>query len=526
MFSGLKRIARNADQPTMEIPAPIRQRLRSLVRSERGMALPVALFAMIAGTALASAAVVATVHVQQGSHRDSSTKSAIAVADAGANIARTRINRYAVVLATKPCLKLGATGILEGAVAESDGWCPAVAGTVGGGKYSYRVSPAGSTCGEYRLCVVATGTVGEVSRRIEVAYNESAVTQTNSTSTTGTTTTGTTTTGTTGTSGSSGFEGLIGQDGIELVGNADVRVGIGTNGNVTAVGNADVCGDIRHGIGKEWKHEGNAKQCPGYQVTEGNKTLPPVSSFMPSNIATSNSNYRLVKCTKTKPTPEPTGCELDTFSGNRSTTTPWNPTTRAISLASKDTLTVSGGDYWVCSLTLSGNSQLIMAASAQVRFFFDTPEHCGLSSGANQLSFTGNSRIASTSKSVLPAFYFLGSTTIPTSVSLGGNAGTEDEFVVYGPNTTVNIVGNATYKGVIVGKKIVVTGNGKVEDEVGYKPPAEITPVTETKEETKGSGSTGNTTTTTTTVARYYSPQFYVECTGTAAPGAAPNASC
>ncbi len=60
-------------------------------------------------------------------------------------------------------------------------------------------------------------------------------------------------------------------------------------------GNANICGDIRHGIGKECEPHSNAKQCPGYQVTEGNKTLPPVSSFMPSNIATSNSNYRLVQ---------------------------------------------------------------------------------------------------------------------------------------------------------------------------------------------------------------------------------------
>jgi len=490
------------------------------------MALPVALFAMIAGTALASAAVVATVNVQKGSHRDSSTKSAIAVADAGANIARTRINRYAVVLATKPCLKLGATGVLEGAVAESDGWCPAVTGTVGGGQYSYRVSPAGAICGEYRLCVVATGTVGEVSRRIEVAYNESAVEETIEEKTSGEELSKEEKSGTTTTGGSVGFEGLIGLESIELNGNADIRVGIGTNGNVTAVGNADVCGDIRHGIGKEWKHEGNAKQCPGYQVTEGNKSLPPVSSFMPSNIATSNSNYRLVQCTKTKPTPEPTGCELDTFSGNRNTTTPWNPTTRAISVAANDTLTVSGGDYWVCSINLAGNSQLIMSSSAQVRFFFDTPEHCGISAGSNQISLTGNSRIASTNKTVMPAFYLLGSTTIPTGVSLGGNANTEDEFVIYGPNTTINIVGNATYKGVMVGKKIAVVGNGRVENDSAYKPPAEITPVTETgetKEKEKVSGSTNKKTVTT---ARYYSPQFYVECTGTAAPGGAPNASC
>jgi hypothetical protein len=516
----------------MNFFARLRRRLTELAHGERGMALPVALFAMIAGMALASAAVVATVNVQKGSSRDSSTKSAIAVADAGANIARARIDRYAVVLATKPCLKMGSGGTLEGAVAESDGWCPAVEGTVGGnGKYSYRVSPAGSTCGEYRLCVVSTGTVAEVSRRVEVAYNESPVTHTTTSTTNGTTSTGTTTTGTTGTSGSTGFEGVIGLESIEVNGNADIRVGVGTNGNVTAVGNGDICGDIRHGIGKEWKPSGNAKQCPGYTVTEGNKTLPPVSSFMPSNIATVNSDYRLVQCTKTKPTKEPTGCELDTYSvekGNasRTATKPWDPAARAITLEANSTLTVSGGDYWVCSISLSGNSQLIMSSSSQVRFFFDTPEHCGQAAGTAQLSFTGNTRIASTNKAILPGFYFLGSTSIPTSANLGGNAGTEEEFVVYGPNTTMNIVGNATYKGVIAGKKVVVTGNGKVENDSNYKPPAEVTPVTESSPSGSGTTTTGTTSTTTSTVARYYSPQFYVECTGLPAKSAAPNASC
>ena len=510
----------------MTIFARLRHRFRGLARGEQGMALPIALFAMIAGTALASAAVMATVDVQQGSHRDSSTKSAIGVADAGANIARLRIDRYATVLATKPCLQLGGTGMLEGTVASSDGWCPAVEGTVGSGSYSYRVSPAGSTCGEYRLCVVSTGTVDEVSRRIEVAYNESAVEETIEEKSSGEESSGEESSGNTQTGSSVAVEGLIGQDSIEINGNADIRVGIGTNGNVTAVGNADVCGDIRHGIGKEWKHEGNAKQCPGYQVTEGNKSLPPVKSFMPSNIETINSDYRLVKCTKTKPTPEPTGCELDTYSGNRNSTKPWNAATRAIALDANNTLTVSGGDYWICSLSVSGNAQLIMAASAQVRFFFDTPENCGLSSGSAQISLTGNSRIASTNKTVMPAFYLLGSTTTPTSVSLGGNAGTEDEFVIYGPDTTMNIVGNATYKGVIAGKKIVVTGNGKVENDAAYKPPAEITPITETGKTKEGKETSGEPKKSTITTARYYSPQFYVECTGAAAAGAAPNSAC
>lgn len=490
------------------------------------MALPVALFAMIAGMALAGAAVVSTVDVQQGSHRDASTKSAIAVADAGANIARSRIDRYAGVLATKECLELGAGGVLEGTTKEADGWCPTVEGTVGGGKYAYRVSPAGSTCGEYHLCVVATGTVGEVSRRIEVAYNESAVTETIENGTTGTESGGSESTGTTGTSGSSGIEGVIGLEGIELEGNAEIHVNIGTNGDVTGNGNTVVCGDIRHGVGKQWIPTGNAKQCEKNVVTEGNKTLPPVTSFMPSDIATVNSNYRLYQCTATKPTKEPAGCESDSFSGSRKATKPWDPTTRAITVDANDTLTVSGGDYWICSLSVSGNAQLIMAASAQVRFFFDTPEHCGLSAGAAQISLTGNSRIASTNKAVMPAFYLLGSPSIPTSVSLGGNASTEDEFVIYGPDTTINIPGNATYKGVIAGKKVTVSGNGHIENSSSYQPPAEIAPVTETKSSNEEKTTTGDTTSETITTARYYSPQFYVECTGLPAPGAAPNTSC
>lgn len=512
--------------PMTRRSSSIRRRLERLARSERGMALPVALFAMVAGTALASAAVVASVNVQTGSHRDSSAKSAIAVADAGANIARMRIDRYAAVLATKPCLKLNSSGKLEGTTAGSDGWCPQVSGTVGGGTYAYRVSPAGSTCGEYHLCVVATGTVGDVSRRIEVAYSESAVQETIEEKTSGETTTGESTTGTTQTGSSTSFEGMIGQDWIELSGNADVRVGIGTNGNINASGNADVCGDARHGVGKKFTKTGNAKQCPGYKETESNKTLPPVSSFMPSNIKTTNSNYRLVACTKTKPTKEPSGCELDAYSGNRNSNKPWDASARAINLSSNDTLTVSGGDYWVCSISLSGNSQLIMGSSAQVRFFFDTPENCGQASGTDQLSFSGNTRIASTNKAVLPAFYFLGSTTRTSGAHLSGNAGIEDELVVYGPNTTISISGNATYRGVIVGKTINMSGNGKVENNVGYKPPAEITPVTETGTTKESTESTGTTKKTTVTTARYYSPQFYVECTGAVPTGAAPNANC
>ena len=82
--------------------------VRQLRHSEAGMALPVALFAMISSMALAGAAVVATTDVQVGAHRDDSSKDAIAAADAGANVARVRQTRYGFVLNNwNPCLVLG-----------------------------------------------------------------------------------------------------------------------------------------------------------------------------------------------------------------------------------------------------------------------------------------------------------------------------------------------------------------------------------------------------------------------------------
>ena len=151
--------------------------------------------------------------------------------------------------------------MLEGATAESDGWCPAVPGTVGGGKYSYRVSPAGTECGEeYGLCVVSTGTVGEVSRRIEVAYSETAVEETKVEETVGTIE-----------SGSSPIvEGLIGVEAVEIEGSADIQVGIGTNGDVTVKGKgARVCRDVRHGVGHKFRRQA----APGAPATKKpNKT--------------------------------------------------------------------------------------------------------------------------------------------------------------------------------------------------------------------------------------------------------------
>ena len=542
----------------------ISSRLRLLVSSESGIALPVALFATVASLSLAGAAVISTVDVQQGSKRDNGSKSAIAAADAGANVAMVRLNRHAISLSeAKPCLNLNATtGELElGAASASEpAWCPPVSGEVGGATYVYRVSAYGSNCGSQAICIVSTGTASEVSRRIQLSLSQSNLW--------------------TGNpveelikkelelaevlkssnaelekieahqkevekeKGSGGvIAGLVGRESITASGNSDIHVGVATNGNLTTSGNTTICGGIQVGIGKKWSHSGNASQCSGYSLTEGNMELPAVSSFMPSNIATHNSNGRITVCSKGLPAE----CQKDTYNGTWSSTAPFDPSNRSISLSGNTILTLGGTDYWVCSIQLSGNSKLIMAKGAHVRFFFDTPEHCGTS---NQISMSGNNEITATGyqpslgQFEVPGFYLLGSKTYTSQVSLSGNSSTTDEFVIYGPDSYINVSGNATFKGIVAGRQIAWSGNGKIEQDKGFTIPPELTSnstveaALKTIEGEKLSKKElvkkleAEITVLKTQIngieqGRTYNASAYVECTGgSVATGQQPNAGC
>jgi hypothetical protein len=452
--------------------------VRELRRSERGMALPTAIFAMVASLGLAGAAVMSSVDAQRGSNRDSDSKSAIAAADAGANVALLRLNRYASALTvTNPCLGVS-SGTLVLTKSSADGWCPPISGTVGESTYVYRSTPA-TAAGT--MAVVATGTNGTVSRRVAVTYKTTTV-------------------------GSAlSKEGLIGVDDVTIDPNGDARVGVGTNGVVTILNNGNVCGNVRTGIGKKPDWHNNSTQCPGYGSTEGNVTLPPVSSFIPPSIASENSNYRLVTCTSTKPTPIPAGCQTDTYTGSWGTNTPFNPspTERVIETRNNSTITLSGGDYFICELFLGNNSHLVMGSKAKIRIFFDTPENCGLKSGAKQIDIGNGADIAATdytstySSFDVPGLYLMGSTAIPTKLEFS-NKGSSNEFILYAPNTDILIKNNATVTGVVAGKTIHLE-NAVVRQDPGFQAPQ-----------------IGGAT--------IFERQSYVECSGEVA--APPNASC
>jgi hypothetical protein len=546
----------------------ISRRLRSYIRSEEGIALPTAMFATIAAMALGSVAVISSIDVQHGTARDNGSKSAIAAADAGANVALARQNRYATELSEEdPCVNLNSEEKLEPGpeMAGNPGWCAPIPGEVGGAAYSYRVSavgvdPAEGACGEeYEVCIVSTGSSNDVDRRVELSLEESSFVDFEQKEKIQKTLEEAEEKGTLSQQqieqleqeleeetaqsvGGGGVPGLFGKDEIAVSGNGDIRVGVGTNGDLVTSGNASICGDIQVGIGKSWTKSGNASQCSGYEFGEGTTTLPDVSSFIPSDIATNNSNGRITRCSNGLPAE----CQQDTYSGGKwSSSQPFDPSNRRISLAGNTTLTVGGGDYWICSLSLSGNSKLIMASGAHVRFFFDTPENCGIS---EQISLSGNNEITATGYKPgqgqfdMPGFYLLGSTSSVSQVDLSGNYSTTDEFVIYGPNSYINISGNATFKGIVAGKRIAMSGNGTIEQDAGFEAPPEIEPggggtnVEEIEGELEQLESEGGVTQQEIidlkkqleelTSGQAFHAGNYVECTGVASGGQAPNSGC
>ena len=465
--------------------------VRDLRRNESGMAVATALIAMTVAFSFASAAVVYSVNTQHGTIRDHDSKEAIAAADAGANVALMRMNQFSkAVSASSPCVGISGT-LLVPKQAEPDGWCQQLTGTVGNATYSYRFGPSTTACGGSTSCVVAVGTSNGVSRRVEVTLGTSTV------------------------GGILSKAGVIGDEDITLAQHAEIRVGVGTNGNVNLTNNTSICGDIRHGIGKKITEELSATQCTGYVKTEGNESLPAVSSFMPEALASSwGDDKRLVKCTVLTEPRQPASCQSDSYSKTWGTTIPWNGNAatkpRTIEPAQNSTLTLTGGDYFICRLYLGNNSHLIMGEGAAVRIFFDTPENCGMKAGEAQIEVANNADITSSGhqptegKYALMGLYVMGSTAIPTKIIFSNNSNGKseedaDQFILYAPNSSVYLENNATYKGAIVGKTVYLSNHAKVVQDEGFEPP-------------NFGGS------------NLFSRQSFVECTG--ATGSPPNANC
>jgi hypothetical protein len=404
---------------------------RELGRDQRGIAVPTALMALIASFALASVAVMSTVDVQQGTKRDHNSKEAIAAADAGANIALLRLNRYLPSLtAATPCV--GPNGEAQ---TTTGGWCPSTATEqVGGAAYSYRIS---AFTENGTIDVVSVGSSGTVSRRVNVTLKTSTPKNVLA------------------------KERLIGQDEIEIVGTSTrIETDIGTNGSIIVGGSPIICGNDRIGPGKT----GPNPSC-GKQKSEGTQNLPPIS--VPANISTYNDNCRLEhNCTGEKLKQE------DTYSKKFTSKNPWVASpTRKIDVASQNLLTMGGTIYWVCQIEIQGT--LYMPAKTSVQIYVDKPENCGLKPGDPQVVIGAQATVESDSFNPsqglyeVPEIYVIGD----GSVKMEGTPESTNEVMIYAPNSEITIGGRASWMGMIAGKTIKIHGNPTIKSDPNLKLP-------------------------------------------------------
>jgi hypothetical protein len=427
--------------------------LRALARSEDGFSVPITLITIIIGLGLASAAIMASIAAQTGSVRDEQSKDALAAADAASQLAVYRQDKIVTTEAAK-CVVVQAGALVPSGTLGTDGWCPevdstAVDGLPTGTSFRYRVQPwtvVGTTQTgiKRQLQIVAVGTSGDVSRRIDVTASAK-----------------------TG-QGIFAGDGAVGQDRVDITGSADVgntgnTTNVGTGGDVVLSGSASLCGNAYHGVGHSVQTSGSAGQCPGYGSYDTQVNLPAVD---PGDSWTNNSDSRI--CTL-DPGPPGNQCSI---TGDTSKAVSWDPNTRALSLKGNGTLSLGGtAPYSLCSLDMSSGSKLIVSNTAGVTIYFASPEQCraignqmSLQNPALQLRMQGNPRLTSTGQD--PAalkLLFVGSDSIPSSIYMRGNpsANSSDPntFTIYAPKTDVTLDGSATYTGAVAGKTLTVEGD-------------------------------------------------------------------
>jgi hypothetical protein len=437
-----------------------------------GFAVPTAMLMMLGAFAAVSVGVVTTVSVQQGTVRDQGSKSALEVAESGANEALLHFNR--IKPSENPCSPVSASG-------PTGGWCPPITGAEpGGGTYTYQAQVPFSTADDKVLNIVATGSVGNATRRVFLTANSVENEH------------------------PFGVYSVKAADWIHMDSNAEVHAGAATNGDIVLSSNAKQCGQASVGIGQEMQLISNAQyyhnqNCtdPYDVVNEEQITLPPVNQ---GDAATNNDNGRFFSQDRIS------GSTKDVcWNGKKGNGSNGSCGARHLDLSSNSSVTLGGSKYSFCKLTMSSNTAIYIAAGATVAIYFDSPEACGYPSGTTQLDMSSNARITSnTGAPTTTQLLFVGSTSRQTQIHMSSNtnigAACVQNFVLYAPLTDVTLNSNSTYCGGLAGKTLHLDSNARIYT----NPSVSEFPIP--------------------AAANHYTTSRFVECT--AAPASPPSAGC
>jgi hypothetical protein len=418
--------------------------VRRLTRSQEGVALPVATAMMLVISLFVIAFFSVTLHVNETSIDDRSSKRALAAAEAGLQTALYRMNQIGT---SRPTLCFTTDW-----VPAEDGQCPGATGSLGNGAaYTYYVTPelgtgfcvvAGTPTDR---CITAIGMADGVQRRVRVRANTIT--------------------------GAVSYKtvGLMSKSLIYAGNSSEITSDVGANG-VVHFGNsaktfsnssADIDGAVLHAPGSTYQISGS-----GQQIAGGRQTVPtpyafPEIDFEAAEVAALQTNL------KTSPLwPIPSN-------------TTYDRTTKQFRVTGAATL--PAGTYYFCRFSMANSAKLTFSTSEPTQIYIDSPSRPGsLCAGppaqadpagtfwtenSNEFNKDGREELVevfvhgtSLNANRTPPSFCTPAGDSPhtdkceSDVLLNNSSGFEG--MIYAPNTTVELNNSGKMKGAIAADKI------------------------------------------------------------------------
>lgn len=340
------------------------RRLRLLLRSEAGLAVPVVMGTMVVLSLLASALLSTAMRSASGAQGDTNSKRALAAAEAGLQTAALRIRKLNP--SGTMCMVTPSVANPTGAVAPAatpvapNGTCPAsTPESIGAGAtFTYWVTPRGATCAlspgtaiaANDRCITSLGIVNGIRRRIQVRVDS-------------------------GPNFPFAKAGIAGSDRVTLTNKVTIKkTDVGSNGPITLTGSPGTV-DITSGAQGGVFVPGEARP----YVPTGGTVIRTGTTTIAGGIVNSTSAYGLVQPDFSVSLP-PTvnandnGALAASLAAQGIAASAWNATTRVLSIPASKTFILPAGRYNFCSFSMASGSKVDMPNNtAKAEIYLDSP---------------------------------------------------------------------------------------------------------------------------------------------------------
>ncbi len=404
---------------------------RGHLADESGVALLVALMAMLVLGVITAAVVTMSVANNQRSVQNTNQKVALEAAEAGLQVALYRFNM----------LQPGAGDCVGNAVSApaSNGVCASPTYTLSGGStYQYDTTPVlgpssvcvGSTvsaaAGVSNICITATGTANGAVARSQIRAAAFSATPLFA------------------------YGGITGLGGIVNDNNVSIAGTEASNEGITANNGSVISGPLELGPQGSYNPQ-NHSSSPTKNTLSSPLVLSPVD---PGTSATENDDYRISNYINNPSQP--------TAPYDQSSGVSFNPTTRAFTASNNASITLGGGVYNFCSFSASNNSTINLAPGVSTEIFIDSPEDTGSGCPAGSGTFVASNNVTWANPSDNPTalqIYIYGPDTGSNAVAFDNNG--VFNGVLYAPTSDITVNNNAEFNGAIAGAFVTLDNNAE-----------------------------------------------------------------